>query len=405
MRRIVRGPVGLIVLVAIVLLIIFSVEGLPFAAYRPGWEINAEIVAFDVSGEVTNPTPSPSPTPSGGSDWWGHYGPGRDGNIFKFASSSNVQYDFDYAEYGMPDIKATVGDIREETGAMPYATFQHDYGNFRYITQYHEYLFDVQVRTVAGVTRDTSQTEPTWIHETSMPYEYRTNAGPGGTRIGKPFDGKILVRFSTLPWGTLDYGPVPENYTFNGYWLGIMNSKIEDYTYGQAVQEIEVVHKGWVRNVQSEGAPLNMMQDDGTYAQQYTEIPWDSNKILDPDIKSSVIVEIPINLMAGAFDRYDVWTNYGAGGIVEVKPVDYFVTYTVRMEALVTKEYEYRDPATAPNPSPIKAPEDYVPYSAANFWDKYSMWIIIGLVVLVALAFFSIWIGLPIFAIIFGARR
>jgi hypothetical protein len=393
---------GVLIIILAVLVVLVFADGQVFSTYRTQWEVTAEVVAFDVAGEVTNPPPTVNPPPTSPpttepspGEWVPPGGwerePGVPGRftVYRFPVSSSIQYDFDNSQYGMPDIKVVVGDIREEKSKFPYAPLENKMGNFTYITEYHEYLFDVQIGTVAGVTKSGD----VWLTETAMPYErYDSLLGGSGDRIGKPFDGKVYIRFVTSPWGMPDFGLGPENYTFNGYWLGIMNSKCEDCEYGQAVENIEEVHKGWVRAVMPKGEPLNMMQDDGKYALPYNKVPWDSSKILDPDIKSNVVLEIPINMLAGAFDRYDFWKS----AIIEVRPIDYSLTYTIRMECLVTREYEFRDPATPANPSPIEKRVDWVPTSAATFWDRYGMWIIIGAIILIIIMILAAWLGLPV---------
>jgi len=229
--RILRGKYGIMIIIAATLLIMLAVNELPLSTYRSQWEITAEAVAIGVNGEVTNPPPIEYKPIDPLFPW---------SAVYKFSPSSNLQYDFDNPEFGMPDIKATVGDIREEMPKFPYAPLENNVGDFKYITEYHEYLFDVQIRTIAGVKGSGTS----WLTETSMPYEGRDNLGPYGSRVGKPFDGDVYVRFVTSPWGFPDFGPAPENYVFNGYWLGVMNAKIENWQYGKVVQEIEEVHKG-----------------------------------------------------------------------------------------------------------------------------------------------------------------
>jgi len=403
--RLLQSRMGVFILILGVLVVLLFADGNTFSTYRSQWEVTAEVVAFDVAGEVTNPPPNVNPptTEPNPGDWigpgtweppggWEHE-PGVPGRytVYRFPVSSSIQYDFDNSQYGMPDIKVVVGDIREEKSKFPYAPLENKMGNFTYITEYHEYLFDVQIRTVAGITH--SVVGDAWLTETAMPYESYASVGGGwGDHVGLPFNGKVYIRFVTSPWGTPDFGPAPENYVFNGYWLGIMNSKCEDSEFGKVVQDIEEVHKGWVQGVMPKGEPLNMMQDDGKYAAEYTRFPWDSSKILDPDIKSNVVLEIPINMFAGAFDRFDFWTDR----IIAVTAIDYYLTYTIRMECLVTKEYEFRDPATPANPSPIEKPVDYMPTSAANFWDRYGMWIIIGAIILIIIMILAAWLGLPV---------
>jgi hypothetical protein len=367
------------------LLLLLANEFPSFTTYRPGWEVSTELVAIDIDDSL-GPTIRRYPPQM----------------LFKFSPTSNWQYDYDYVEFGMPDLKVTVGDVREPSSKFPYAPLENKVGNFTWITEYHEYIFDVQLRTIASVKGQVGagsgglvQTT-IWTHETSMVHQWVDNFGAGGDKIGKNVAGSAFIRFSTLPWGLLDYGIAPANYTFNGYWLGVMNAKIENYDWGVATKDAKITDNGWARNVESIGSQLNMYKDDGQYATAYTEVPWDINKILDPDIKNVVIVEVPFDLMAGAYARYDAWAYLGNGAIVELKPVDYYLTYTIRMECLVTKEFEFRDPGTPPNPSPIDKPVDYVPSVDRTFWDLYGIWIIIGAVLFVILLIILTWLGLPL---------
>lgn len=397
---------AVLLIVLIVLLLEGGIEGHKFSTYRPGWELSTDLVGFEVNGQVTH-TPSATSWTESGSP---APGAGGVGAVYRFESSSNLQWDFDDADYGMPDIKATSSDLREETPKIPYSPLQNDVAKFRYITEYHEYLFDVQIRTVAGVTGKVEASgwmEQTmvWTHETSMAFQWLTNAGPGGDKIGKPFDGGVYVRFVCKPWGIPDQSNAPANYTFKGYWLGVMNAKVEKAPSGVATPDIEITDKGWVRNIESVGSQLNMFEDDGTFGKAYTEIPWDTSKVLDPDIKSAVIVYLPINLMAGAWAKYDASYNWYNGAVVECKPVDYYVTYTVRMETLITKEYEFRDPGISPNPSPIQTPKDYVPYTALTFWDKYGFWIIVIAIIVVGLLVLGSFFTLPLLSNVLGVFR
>lgn len=356
-----------IVTVVLVVVILACFSGIKLSTYRAGWELSTEIVGMKNT---------------------------QLGNVEKFnIVSAEWDSDFYYApNHGYPDIKASVGDIREEVPKMAYATLERDFKKFKYIVDYHEYLFDVQIRTHADMIPDGNPEfldTQQWKHETSMPYEWKTNFAQGGSRTGLNFAGFIYVRFSNLPWGIPDFAPAPENYTFNGYWLGVMNAKIEETDSGIAQYDPpQEIHKGWERNIASVGSQIPMLTDDGTFTQQYAEVPWDTTKVLDPDIKNVVVLELPCDLMAGAWERFNPYANFLAGSIEEAKPVDHYIAYTVRMECLVVKEYEYRDPAASPNPSPIEVPKDYVPYTPYSFWEKYGL-IIIGIVIV---AIVAIWI-------------
>jgi len=322
----------------------------------------------------------------------------------------------DDPRYGLPDVQAYISDVREETPKMPYQALEQNYEKFKYVVEYHEYLFDVQVRTVATViTTNAKSGDPqipdkygglVFVHETAMPYTMCGNfLGHRGSWTGSNFDGGVYARFSCLPWGIPDFGPTPENYSFNGYWLGIMNAKVETFTSGVATPDIEITHKGWARNIASIGSQLNMYQD-GSYTIAYSEIPWDIGKVLDPDIKNVVIVYLPFDLLAGAWEKYDQTYNWYEGSIIECKPVDYYLTYTIRMECLVIREYEFRDPSTSPNPSPIEKPSDYVPFTPYTLWEKYGFWIIIIIVIVIAGLVFFAWIsGLGIMGLLLSLFR
>jgi hypothetical protein len=368
-------PKRIAIVIIVLAVLMMGGASIHFSTYRPGWELSAEIVALHCDGveeEIHN------------------------------AIGSVVEWDPDEADYGRPNIIATVDEVYEITPAMGYETLQSDVENFRYIAEMHEYLFELQIKTFAGMYVEDIWGLNHWVHETSMPYEWHNNLGTGGSRIGKSFDGGVYVRFANLPWGLPDFGPAPEGYQFNAYWLGIMSAEIGDSIEGIATENPPPqTYTGWGRKIAASDGPINMFTDDGTFAAPYAEIPWDPEKVLDENIKSTVIVEVPISLMAGAYENYNVWADIGAGDIVDCKPIDYYVQYTVKMKCLVIKAYEYRDPGIDPNPSPIQPPNDYVPWTAPSWLAQYGMWIILGIVaVIVVLFFLSIFTGMGLFSIL-----
>lgn len=373
-----------VVVAVIVGLVLFTPGQL--MSYRPGWEISAENVAWGLragDGTIQNRT---------------------------LAAGATIQWDADNPEYGYPDVISRVGDVREETLPSGYSPGQDvfDKGNFKYIVEYHEYLFDVQIQTLATVTLYKLGIfgDNYWRHETAMPYSYRDNLGASGSDVGKSFVGVVYVRFSNLPWGTLDYGPVPENYTFKGYWLGVMNAKSQKVERGQVDPEATASWQGWARGLESPGAQLNIFRDDGSFGQAYVPVPRDQNKVLDPDIADVVIVELPFDVLAGAYEIFSGSAATFKGQITEVKPRDWFITYTVRMECLVVKEYEYADPGISPNPSPIEHPVDYVPGDLPSWIDQYLIWIIIAIViVIVFLVLLGPWLGISFFYIVRALTR
>jgi len=428
-------------------LLLFLVSDFPsFTTYRSQWEVNSEVVAFDIKGTITNPPVQPPPivppqTPNvievyRGWNIYSYYETGgafpkfyaqkgtvtspkfdymykckawvdqqEDGgmwlSIYKFEPESSLTWDFDNAETGMPDIRATVSDIREEKNATVYEPLEKEEGNFTFITKYHEYILDVQIRTVADMKMiEDVNVGPEWYHETSMPYSWKSNLWSGADHIGKNIAGSLFIRFSVLPWGTYDYGPLPPGYQFDRYWLGVMNAKVEGVpSRGEAEQTIpskSVTYLGDARDIATDGTPLNMKKDDGTYANQYASIPWDSEKVLDPDIQSTVIVELPFDLLAGAWMQYDPSYFTYFGGIIQAKAIDYYIQYKVRIECLVRAKLEFRDPATPENPSTLDTPSDYVPYHAPSFIEEYGFWIIVGAIIFVILLIILILLGLPL---------
>ena len=370
----IKPKAGIIIIILVAMLFVFA-QGYHLSTYRPGWELSSQLVALECNNAP-------------------------EGKVRYSVEASNIQCDFDNATWGLPDIKATISDVREEYPKMPYKTLEQDFSDFKYVIDYHEYLFDIQVRTIANVQGYTVLTENVWIHETAAPHNWKHITGGGGIAIGKDFDGGVYARFSCLPYGVLDYGPIPENYQFNGYWLGIMNAKVEAFAWGDVATNLPETYAGWVRNVESVGSQVNMFYDDGEYAQAFAEIPWDADKILDPDIKNTVIVYLPFNMLAGAYENYNPSSLLFYGNIDDIKPIDVWLTYTIRMETLVVKEFEYRDPATPPNPSPIESPEDYV---TANLPGGINWWLvaIIVIIILLLLIFLGVFVGIPIISIIF----
>ena len=377
--------------------------------YRPGWEIKSEIVAMDYKGRIFGPEVSPDT--SDGQDW--PWGPGTDRNVFDVYGSSMWRFDYDVEAYGLPDIEVMISDVRKKEGIWPYADLEQVFDEYLYVVSYTEYLFDVQIRTVA----DANQYQTTggeghcWQHETSCPYEYHKNFGSGGDKIGEPYEGCAYLRFVVHPWGLPDFTPAPENYTFQSYWAGVMNMKLEGREWGKVETSGDTVanenHAGYVRGLPSDGSQLNMYQDDGSFARAYSEVPWDINKVLDPDIKSSIVVQLPFEILAGAYEDFSWVGCSGLGAINHLFPVDYWVTATIRVETFIVKEYYGgRDPQGPVNPSPIQPPEDYFPVHIPGFWERYwlPILIIIGIIAIFIIGMIFLG-GAGFWAFLFGFLR
>jgi len=416
LRMILRSKIAFaLIFIALILLFGFGLPRLVF--YHQGWEIKSEIVAIDHEGKIITDLKSLQHTSGSGGDRWN-----RLKNIY---GPSLWRFDLDNSNYGLPDLEITVSDIRKKEGFWPYADLEQVYEGYKYVVTFREYLFDVQVRTIADVERHSVTpaliTRNEWEHETAMPYMWHSNLdGTGGDKVGKAFTGSVYIRFAVHPWGLIDFGDPPENYTFKSYWAGVMNVKMESKDTGKVLLDSNLPdwlgagtnlpqsenHQGWVKGLPSDGAQLNMLLDDGSFGRAYSEVPWDPAKVLDPDIKSVVIVQIPFEIMAGAYENFDEWYWVRYGNIADLKPVDYWFTATIRMETFIVKEYQAREPGISPDPSPIQPPQDYYPVHIPSFWEQYGIWIIIAIIIIIIIiAAFSIFGGLGIGGILFGIFR
>jgi hypothetical protein len=418
---------GAVIVIAAILLIVFAgATGLPQSTYNPQWELRTAIVGLQNSPETPNwemlaslgdVNRDGSVTQAdvdlvvkalyskpGDANWnpacdlngngqvdiedlvttTGHLGYTMFQGIYE-TSGVKVRHDFDVATWGLPDIEVTVSDVRKND-LKPFAnkTIQ----GFNYELLAIEELFDVKIRTIADAVKVPSSVEDmSWWHETSMGFEWKTINKQGGEHIGQKFSGGAYVKFSCNPWGMEDYGVNPV--TFKRFWYGLMNMKVESMAVGQAndIPENEIQHKGWARGLATPGDQLNMIPENPKLGGVYSPIPWDPQKILDPDTRASAIVYLPVDMFAGAKDTYDPTHDLFTGGITNVLPIDYYVIYTVRVEACLVREFgSSEEPNPSPNPSPLQPPKDYTPYTPATFWGQYGTWIIIAVIAFIVLA-------------------
>jgi len=331
----------------------------------PGWELYTEIVGIQY-GDVKN-----------------------------YADVIDWQIDVDEGGWGLPDIKVRISDVREQMPKLPYATTEYKVKNFTYTLNYHEYIFDVQIRTVANL-KDVG--DYCFEHETRMPFNWHSKTlsgtnkdAQGDAKIGVNFVGGTFVRFSCSPWVGFDQGQAPgSQYVFNTYWLGVMNAKVEKTSVSKCVEDLPENWAGWVRGIEPVGGQLTMFEDSGVFGETYGSIPWDTTKVLSDRINSKVVMYLPFDIMAGAYEKWSGDMDLGRGAIAEAKPIDYALTYTVRIEAVVVKEWEARNPAISPNPSPVEPPKDYVPHTELSWleenWFTVAIIIVVFITVLIILA-------------------
>jgi hypothetical protein len=400
-KGLLRGRLGvyLIIGIVVVLVLLGGTHGLNFDTVPSGWEIKAEVVGLGLSGLTQGSPPAPSVyVHLGDTNEW----------VKPFDRTARAQWDFDDPWYGYPDVAVETGNIREEISPSNYGNSPSEYNldKFKYVIQYHEYLFDVIIKTVASVRQDPNEFGGYWDHETSMPYSWADTLARGGDKIGKEIFGNVYIRFANIPWD-LNYTNAPSGYVAvsNGYWLGVMDATLENKEGGKVdnAYGLQENFAGAFEGSASGNSRFTMSADDGTFIKSYGNIAQgDQNKILSPDIKNTVIVQLPYGLLAGADDAYD-WKAAltGQGGITSVVPINYFIKYTVRMECVVIKEYMQRDPALSPNQAPVQKPLDYVSGNVPSWWDQWGLWVIIGGIVvcaLIAAGFF----GIITISILFG---
>jgi len=389
-KSIMKSKIGIFFIV-LALVLLITITGLPRSTfYHTGWEIKSEIIAVDNDGVglIT----------------------GQDciSKGYGYAGPSLWRFDLDDPKCSLPDLEIATSDVREKKGVWPYSDLEQIFKNYKYIVTYKEYLFDVQVRTLAQSQKyeaDWFGRGNKWEHETACPYEWHSNVdGTGGERVGEAFSGCVYLRFVIHPFGIPDFGEPPENYTFKSYWAGVMNAKMESKDMGKVETgdnlEDSENHVGWVKALPSDGAQLNMYQDDGSFGKAYSDVPWDVTKVLDPDIKSVVIVQIPFDIMAGAYEDYGASEYAYYGAINDLQPIDYYFTATIRIETFIVKYYTHkggRDPVPPIDPDPITPPKDYFPYHIPSWWELYGTYVII-LIIVAIIVFF-------VFAAVFGLGR
>ncbi len=409
-KGLLRGRIGVYLIIAtiVILFLLAGTHGLNFDTYPSGWEIKAEVVGVGLTGLSQGSPPAPSVyVHVGDTGEW----------VKPYDRTARAQWDFDDPWYGYPDVLVETGNIREEISPSGYGSSPSEYNldKFKYVIQYHEYLFDVNIRTVASVRVDPNGDHPGyWDHETSMPHSWANSLGSGGDKVGKEIFGNVYVRFANIPWD-LNYTNAPAGYVAvsNGYWLGVMDSTLETKQGGKvdSAYQLQENFGGAAQGVASGNSRFTMSADDGTFIKSYGNIAQgDQNKILSPNIKNTVIVQLSYGLLAGADDAYDAGAynlNWGGGTfgmITDVKPIDYFIQYTVRMECVVIKEYMQRDPALSPNQAPVQKPLDYVSGNVPSWWDQWGLWIIIGGIIVCVLLVAGTFLGLPLISLILGGR-
>ena len=402
---------GLILICVIGVLLAPSIMKLSLIS--PGWEIYNQVGAIRSSDTILSQSSQfTSPRELMGSYW---------------------KVDVDDPAWGVATLMVSLTEIRHvdlsgrDLPAEQYVeTRTVVRGNDTFYLDYHIYLYTVTIRTIADAINDGGSppwSAPTFDHETSWPYQFRTSLGTGGTidnppHVGTKFLGGTYVKFVISPWRGASYRNPPDGYVLNNCWSGVMNTYVNYKTEGQ-------VDNAWGDRPTPDGsAPTNvkgglnrgdqvpMFEDDGTFGTSAPTVGWDSSLTPDPRIKSTVVQYFPVEINAGA-----MLSSNPYGQVSSVYPCDVAVQYEVRIDVLQQHEFTLQTAYKPPEPT---WPSDYFSW-AQDFWTSFLQGIdpfkifgplepfvwflftlfVIGVIIFIVLAIFAPW-ALPR---IFGGVR
>jgi hypothetical protein len=340
--------------------------------------------------------------------------------------------DVDNETYGIPTVMVEVSDVRHtDFGGNTLEWDQYvqtrnvTRGNYTYYLDYHIYIFTVVLRTEADKTQIPGSLffAPEVFHETSWPYIGQHPWIEGGGHIsdppyfGKEFVGAAYVKFIIDPWrGETYHTPPNSSFVLSDCWAGIMNAHVLDKTQGTVTNQWgtiptpEADAQFFVKGGLDQGFQVPMFADDGTFGSPSPPVDW-GGASPDERIASAVVLQLPIEMSAGADVYYD-----GSGHAADIYPVDVAVSYTVRIDVLQSHGFVLQ----GGNPPDPTWPKDYFGWSE-DFWTSLLnglnpfgflgafsplAWFIvtliaIGFILLIVLAVFAPWV-LPR---IFGGLR
>jgi hypothetical protein len=248
-------------------------------------------------------------------------------------------------------------------------------GQKTYYLDYHIYMFDISVRTVAdkkivGQSTFTGgapvfQHETSWSHFSDEGLGFTDRAWTGTGKVGAQFSGGAYLKFAISPWTGVAGVSGPENSIVTGAWSGIMNAYIFSKEQGQVANQWDQSVNpsdealSFVKGGLDNGAQVPMYVDDGTFGTMSTNtVNWDTNVTPDTRIPSTNILYFPVQESAGAY-----LSKNWVGAVSDVIPCDVYVKYTVRVDVLTTHEFTLQ---TAQNPPTLAPPIDYVPLPAST---------------------------------------
>jgi hypothetical protein len=360
-----------IMIIAVLVIAIFAsstfTSTTPLGIVVPGWEIYNQIQAmnFDGVGVKSSANEFTSPRDISASLW-------------------KVDIDDPYAK--VPTIMVQTSDIRhvDFTGQSipltePAKERTVTRNNHTYYLDYHIYMFDVTIRTIADKKLLYTTGECSgWSHETSWTHIY-----DDGTDLylippisvpekqGEQFSGGVYVKFAISPWNGVPAVGGPVNSTIMGAWSGIMNSYVFTKEQGAVanqwgqLQDSSGGAHSFVRGGLDNGAQVPMFADDGTYGSQSNRVDWDNDVTPTTRPQSTVILYLPVQEAAGAY-----LTQNWVGGVTDLTPCDVYVKYTLRVDVLTTHDFALQ---VAENPPTLAPPTDYTPWTK-SFWESIADW-------------------------------
>lgn len=204
-----------------------------------------------------------------------------------------------------------------------------------YFLDYHVFMFDFRVRTIADV-KPVACSEVLFIQ--NCVYDTETAYKPGSSgectqasgcgKGGIPFDGSSLIAFFINPW---QGARVPDENTVRfGQWTGIMQAIIFEAEAGFDTK-VPQDAPGFATAVLARNAAANMFAVTGEPQPNFQF----GTATLDDDIPQLVLVELPYKLQAGA----DIETQFG-GGLKTVVASNVNVHYIVRMDVLLVTGWQ-----------------------------------------------------------------
>ena len=353
-----------------VIVIVFAVYSgvIPLGIVTPGWELYNQIGALKVDNTIkTKTTDFTTPNDITGPYW---------------------KVDPDDPNAGIPTIMIQTSDIRhvDFTGSVtpdnqPAAEKKATINGHTYLFDYHVYMFDVTVRTVADrtVTKTgvgNGDRYPVWSHETYWPFTGDAGASyfpahtsfttSDPTKEGKQFSGGVFEKFIISPWtGVAPYNGI-QNATLVNAWAGVMNTYIFTKEQGQVANQWGDISTPsgdaplFVKGGLDNGAQVPMLKDDGTYGVAAPTVNWDYTNAPRSDIASTVVLYLPVQESAGAYLTRD-WI----GGVTALTPCDVYVKYTLRIDVLTTHDYVLQGGNVVPTLAP---PTDFYSW-VKGFWD------------------------------------